>query len=590
MSDFTCSATKSGFTMKLWRGERMCLIGFDVAAPEPDLVGFMIECKAPDAATFEPLQNRIAFAYDEPVEEAVTGSRKFDSRLAPFQKFRWVHFPFDPQPGIYTYRGTKMHMPADAPPVPGTSIELAISLDPVTYDGFVDVGFSRGFATSQAFVDKFPPGTDMDTIGKTVIPGNANDGLAFTKFPDTKLYAWMGFEAYDLLMGFLDDAIADSTVEVDFFAYDFNEPDLLAKLEQLGPRLRAIIDDSTATKKGIRSGHGVPGSAESKAAKRLRASAGKTHVKRTHFQGLQHNKVLIAKRNGVAFKVLGGSMNFSYRGIYIQSNNVFVFHEPDIADLFEQVFEAAFTDPSTLANSDLASKWHVVQKPGRPPVHLCFSPHKTTDIPLNPVRGAIEQATSSVLYCVAFLNLIKSGPTFEAFRRLMKRPIFSYGISDVRGKLEFKKPNGDIGLVDFAYLAEKAPEPFKSEWSGGKGINLHHKFVVTDFGLPTAKVFTGSSNLSPGGEAGNGDNLILIEDQKIATSYAIEAVLVFDHLQFRDRMRDALKAKKKKKSEKTKLAALTLKKPTAISGNPPWFEDYFIPNSLRSVDRELFSS
>jgi hypothetical protein len=41
---------------------------------------------------------------------------------------------------------------------------------------------------------------------------------------------------------------------------------------------------------------------------------------------------------------------------------------------------------------------------------------------------------------------------------------------------------------------------------------------------------------SGGGEEGNGDNLIMIEDQKIATSYAIEAIRIFDHLQFRSRM------------------------------------------------------
>jgi hypothetical protein len=41
---------RDGFSVKLWRGERMCLIGFDVDRPEPDLVGFGIEFKAPDAA------------------------------------------------------------------------------------------------------------------------------------------------------------------------------------------------------------------------------------------------------------------------------------------------------------------------------------------------------------------------------------------------------------------------------------------------------------------------------------------------------------------------------------------------------------
>ena len=33
--------------MKLWRGERMCLLGFNVEKPEEDFVGFAIECKEP---------------------------------------------------------------------------------------------------------------------------------------------------------------------------------------------------------------------------------------------------------------------------------------------------------------------------------------------------------------------------------------------------------------------------------------------------------------------------------------------------------------------------------------------------------------
>jgi phosphatidylserine/phosphatidylglycerophosphate/cardiolipin synthase-like enzyme len=128
------------------------------------------------------------------------------------------------------------------------------------------------------------------------------------------------------------------------------------------------------------------------------------------------------------------------------------------------------------------------------------------------------------------------------------------------------KPDGSAGIVDFAFLAEHAPEPFKSEWSGGQGRNIHHKFVVTDFNLPTAKVFTGSSNFSPSGEAGNGDQLIIIDDPKIATAYAIEAVRVFDHLQFRDRMRGAFGAQRQRLAKATAPKRITLQKPTVISG------------------------
>jgi phosphatidylserine/phosphatidylglycerophosphate/cardiolipin synthase-like enzyme len=588
MDDFENAADKNGLRVKLWRGERMCLLGFDVEAPEPDLVGFAIECKSPGARGFVPLRNRIAFAYDRPVGEAVDGSRKFLSTEAPFQKFRWVHFPYEPKAGAYAYRVSKMHMPRDARPIAGTAIELDISLDPVTYHDFVDVGFTRNFASSQAYADRYGNASD-------IIPANADAGLGFAKKTGTDVYDWLGFEAHDLIFGFLDAAIADPAVRLDVLAYDLNEPDIVSRLERLRGRLRIVIDDSGTVKDGKKKGHNAASSAESKAAARLRASAGAAHVKRTHFQNLQHHKVFIARRNGRATEVLAGSTNFSFRGLYIQANNVLVFRQPAVAALYARVFDRAWQHPETFEDDPLAAKWHVVALEDKPALHVCFSPHRSSDLSLNPVRGAIDQAASSVLYSVAFLNQIRSGPTKAAFDRLMTRPVFSYGVVDEVGSLAVRKPDGSTGLVDFAYLANNAPEPFKREWSGGKGINIHHKFVVTDFSLPTAKVFTGSSNLAPSGESKNGDHLIMIEDRKIATGYAIEALRVFDHLHFRSRMKDALGGKKPATgaggaaAEARAAGQLTLRKPTAISGKPAWFEQYYVPGSQRERDRQLFA-
>jgi hypothetical protein len=243
--DFENQNSKNGFAMKTWRGERMCLIGFDVDVPEPDLVGFSIEVKEPGANAFEPLRNRLTFS---PAPAPVNGDRQFPSTNSPFQKFRWVHFPFDPRPGTYTYRGTKIHMPTDGTVKRGTSIDLDISLAPVTFDNFLDVGFTRNFASSQAFRDKFNDPPDINKIGKLIIPDDADDGLSFKKMPGD-IYDWLGFEAYDLIFKFLDDVVADTSLTLDVFAYDFNEPDMLSRLEKLGPRLRAIMDDSTTTKK-----------------------------------------------------------------------------------------------------------------------------------------------------------------------------------------------------------------------------------------------------------------------------------------------------------------------------------------------------
>ena len=72
----------------------------------------------------------------------------------------------------------------------------------------------------------------------------------------------------------------------------------------------------------------------------------------------------------------------------------------------------------------------------------------------------------------------------------------------------------------------------------------------------------------------------MIEDRKIATSYAIEAIRLFDQLQFRGGMAD----------NKTK-GKLFLKKPAAISGaDAAWFAREFIPDSQRSRDRLLLAA
>jgi phosphatidylserine/phosphatidylglycerophosphate/cardiolipin synthase-like enzyme len=570
MPDFTNSKTVDGFSLKLWRGERMALIGMDVEQPEDDFVGFSIEVQSPGGKSFEALRNRLAFSYPTGALKAVDGFRHFPSTEAPFQKFRWIHFPYEPTKGDYTYRVTKQHMKADKTLTPGTSITLDIRLGDEAYDGLLDVGFTRNYASSQAYAETFKNNSN-------IIPANADDGLSFKKVKPDKVagdvYQWLGFEAYELIMGFLHDVVADDTLELDFFAYDLNEPDIVGLLEKMGPRLRAVIDDSKD--------HSPATSAESKAAARLAKSAGKSNVKRMHFSRLQHNKVLIAKRNGKAERVLFGSTNFSFRGLYIQANNALMFRAPEVAALFADVFELAFSNPKKFNAQPIASQWHVVQPVGGPPVRFCFSPHADADLSLNPVGAAIDQATSSVFFCIAFLNMAPNGAVREAIDRLESKTVFSYGVSDKRGGLQVKKPDGSLGIVDFEYLSSKAPEPFKSEWNGGKGIHEHHKFVVTDFNLPTAKVFTGSSNLSVGGEENNGDNLVMIEDPRVATSYAIEAIRVFDHLEFRTRMMSANAAKD--------AGALTLALPASLSGKPAWFEKFYKTGSQLEKDRKLFS-
>lgn len=570
------SGSFGSLKLKLWRGERMCLLGMDVVDPDPSFVGFAVEVKSPGANDFAPLRNRLAFDYSPGT--TLSGNREYPTTQAPLQTFRWIHFPYDPQEGRYCYRVTMMHMDAGQLHK-GDSVSCSIVLCDETAAGFVDIGFTRNFASSQAFADKFP-----DPAARKHILPPARQGLGWRKDEaPAGVYDWLGGKANDLLWKLLAEAGNDAAMTLDVMAYDLNEPDFLAALLAVAPRraagggpaLRILIDDSAD--------HGKPDSCETTAANQL-AGAG-AEVRRHHFDGLQHNKVIIARKAGAPYRALGGSTNFSFRGLYIQANNMLAFDAPEAIELFSRMFELAFAGPHALEQDPLSHAWQVAGVGSGVTARFCFSPHPDkSDLSLAPLAGAIQQASSSVLYAVAFLNQDMHGPTRTALDGLMGKPVFSYGVANRKSSLRLFKPDGSVGLVDFEYLSAHAPEPFKEEWSGGAGITIHHKFVVVDFNLPTAKLFAGSSNLSMSGEEGNGDHLIQISDQRVATSYAIEALRMFDHLHFRTKMKESAPT-----SHPDSVGVIVLRKPPG-PGETAWFAPFYVAGSQKERDRILFSS
>ncbi len=562
-TDYDRKDSVGGTTLKVYRGEGAALLAFDLeqANATDDFVGFTIDVKYPGAQHWGALHNRLHFAY--PPEPR---PKTFSSREAPFQKFRWIHVPREIRGnGEFRYRVTPKYMQPAGSLTAGAAVECAISLAPETIGGLVNVGFTRGFASSQAYADRFnnepavlPP------------PGAASAvSLDHDMTPFAEHYEWLGFEARRLVVGLLEEVRVDPALTLDALLYEIKEPDILRRLQALGGRVRAIVDD-----------HGEQGaddSAESVAAERL-LTAGAT-VKRMHFGRQQHNKVLLVRRDGNPVKVLTGSTNFSLRGLYIQANNALVFHDGAVTGKYADVFEAYWTAPSKFRRNALAKQWWTLRDQPGSRMSFCFSPHSDSALSLDPVAAAIENADSSVLYAMVFLSQL-TGPVREALEALMDRSLFSYGVAQRTSGLSVTKPDGSTGLLPFAYLGEKAPEPFRSEWHGNtteRSNMVHHKFLVTDFNGERPIVFTGSSNMAAGGEEDNGDNLIMIEDRKIAIAYAIEALRMFDHFHFR--------VKTKAGDDQGK--EITLEKPPA-AGKSPWFRSYYRSQHVKERDRKLF--
>jgi hypothetical protein len=172
-------------------------------------------------------------------------------------------------------------------------------------------------------------------------------------------------------------------------------------------------------------------------------------------------------------------------------------------------------------------------------------------------------------------NLLATLQTIAA-----KPTVFSYGTVETAKGLAVQRGDGTMGEVaDFAYLKSKVPYPFSLEYDPGPGIHIHDKFMIVDFNGENPAVFTGSSNLAEGGEQANGDSLIMIEDRVFATVYAIEALKIFDHYSFRDKMKAA-----------TEAAPLNLWYPGKPGASDPWWAPAYDEKDIKFRDRCLFAN
>jgi phosphatidylserine/phosphatidylglycerophosphate/cardiolipin synthase-like enzyme len=559
-------STSEGLTVKAHRGEGAVLLAFDATpALALDLAGFAVEYTTPDGET-HPLTNRLTF--DDPIVAGTTPERRqeiaTDTSEAPLQKFHWVHYPPPQQiaPGRFRYRVTAMRFAAgsdrDVVAGPHTSVDVELVSRP--HRRFA-LGFTRGYVSSQAYAERFGRQAPVPD------PASIDDDTR----PFAEKYRWLGFRARELLFAFLQEAIDDPEIELDVFAYDLDEPDFVHGLARLGSRLRILLDNSDDHTFDARTDRRVPPEVPARAL--LERSAGGGNVKPIRFGRFSHDKVMIQKRGGRAVKVLSGSANFTVRGLYVQSNNVFVFDDPATAGLYETAFKQAFEhDADEFATSRIASGW--IDGPdddALPRFAVSFAPHVDAEVSLARVTEAIESARDSVLF--AIMDVDGGGSTLDAVRHLPRREaLYAFGTTQTAGgDLTVTAPGREPVFVPFSYLKSKVPAGFRREIAGGGGKVIHHKFVVCDFNGRHPVAFAGSSNLA-GGERANGDNLVAFTDPEVATAFAVEAIRLIDHYRFRAVQQTA-----------TETRPLRLKR-----RGEDWTADYFVPGSQKSHERKLF--
>ena len=472
--------------------------------------------------------------------------RTLPTNVAPIQRFHVVHALPDVVPGDFTYSATAMLFARSTGTdlIAGPAATVQLDLMRSAHRNF-ELGFTRGSLDPDAYAERF---------GDAAI-APSSPTINFDTKPFQAAYEWLGSDARRLVFATLDEAVNDPAATLDVFAFDLNEPDVIRRFAALGPRLRIFLDDSAA--------HVNAGSSESEVRALLAASAGSDHVKAGHFRRFAHGKVLILRRRGKPVKVLAGSANFTVRGLYAQTNSVFVLDNAQAADLYAQAFEQAWLDPSKFAASEIAARWFDVTGDGLPACSISFSPHSNASIALDRIADAIAGARSSVLFSTVNLNLNQAaGPVVRAIRGLPQRQgLYSVGMIPRAGS-------------DAAAATPREPgSPFVLVEDASAGMRtINTAFVVCDFNEASPVVFAGSSNFAAGGEAQNGDNIVAFRDREVATAFAVKAMQLVEYHRFRAATRAATKQQR----------ALLLRGP-----GERWAAEYFDPSSSRYLERTL---
>ena len=605
------SKDKGTLKVNAYVGDAKTLLAFNMTkANVKNLAGFTVQVQPGNKPSYYILNE---LQYEKPSDHAQDPKLPPNSTFnAPIHKFRWLHVPgsahqgLKPFFGTYTYTVTPRYFDGSGSLLP-IDTKLSVALDvPVKpfVKGSLSTGFTRGFTQSQAFVHHFgpkvriqPPKSDL-IFDTSVEAGKNPKGESYTYEQE---YEWLGFTAQDRLFEILDEVIGNKSMHLDVFAYDLSEPNFaesLIKVAKQG-RIRVILDNASLHTTSKKTG----ASAEDAFEKLFRkADKTKKSILRGHFGRYAHDKCLIVSDKKGARTVLTGSTNFSITGFYVNSNHVIVFDDREVAKAYADVFEFAWENGvknAIFQKSPIANKTFSFSSAKVPKTDITFSPHtkETADKIMGSLVSRIEaegkKASGSVMFAVMEMGAKSDSVVYQALNDLhAEEKIFSYGISDNPRGIFLYKPGQSRGLlVTGKPVSTMLPPPFNQVPNiAGQKHQIHHKFVVCGFNSKDAVVYCGSSNLANKGETVNGDNLLAIRDQDVATVFAIEAVGLVDHFNFLDNFQNKsqdMKGKKPKTPPASLKDAATLAH-WFLSTTDAWTKPYYDANDLHCADRQLF--
>ena len=208
---------------------------------------------------------------------------------------------------------------------------------------------------------------------------------------------------------------------------------------------------------------------------------------------LMHNKFIIFDGK----KVLTGSMNFSRTGLSgFNANSIVVINSLHVAELFKKEFEQMLS--GKFHTNKMPSKYNKNIRLGTSTVSVFFSPQdKAISREILPLINKAER----YIYIPTFVLTHQS--LTDALINAKKRGV------DVKIILD---GTSSTQLHTKHHVLRTAGVPVKAENYAGK---MHMKTIIID----DKYTILGSMNFSNSGENRNDENMVLIEDKKIAEFY-----------------------------------------------------------------------
>lgn len=587
---------KKGVSLYAYKGDAMTLLAFDLDKDlTTDFAGFTIKVKAGSRTFF--IYNKMRFSRKIKLHKKPAASGEYlSSEFSPIQKFRWVHVPStrvfieNPYFGEYTYQVTPRYIIDGKLQAPDKSLTVEATIDVSPFiDGDIQVGFARAFISSQAFAYHFgnklnlrPNKTDLifnikDQAGIAKRWSDTEKKRVDTPFTYEEIHEYLGWQARDRIMEFLDEVLKDNQLKLDVFAYDLNEPTIIEKILNLAKqgRVRILLDDYPEHKKDD-----SPEMLFDAEFRRL--GKNQNDIFRGNYSSQAHSKIFIQRKNNTAskaVKVLTGSTNFTTNGLYINANHTITFTNEEVAQVYADVFDASFgkAEMKAFKNSVFASTDYEFNGEVLPEMTIRFAPHPQlyVDGMFEKISDRILEANSDVLFAVMIDT--SNSTILDALKTQVESDkVFTYGITDKRENIQLYKPNSKRGIkISGLNIATHLGKPFSDIIKvPGFGHNIHHKFVVVDFKGADPVVYCGSSNLAYNPEQKNGDNLLEIRDKDVVTAFAIEAIRLIDHFHWLNKLTEAEVSEEERylydNTEKVK-----------------WVKKYYNPRDLRCLERTL---